>query len=78
MREIWAKNKNGIMLQPAYSPDLAPAYFLLFPKLKTPMKGKRFATIEEIKNIETGAVGDTKKRVSEVFLELEKTLAYYI
>ena len=29
--------------------DLAPADFFLFPKLKTPMKGKRFATIEEIK-----------------------------
>ena len=40
------------------------------------MKVKRFATIEEIKEkFETGADGDTKKRVSELFRELEKTLA---
>ena len=32
-----------------YSPDLAPCDFLMFPKLKRPKKGQRFATIEEIK-----------------------------
>ena len=36
------------------------------------MKGKRFATIEEIKKIETGEAGDTKQRVSEVFRRLKK------
>ena len=49
VREFLAKNKIGIMPQPPYAPDLAPADFLLFPKLKIPMKVKRFATIEEIK-----------------------------
>ena len=42
---FWVKT---IMPQP-YSLFLAPADFFLFPKLKTPMKGKRFAMIEEIK-----------------------------
>ena len=37
------------MAQPLYSPDLAPADFFLFRRLKTPMKEKRFATIEERK-----------------------------
>ena len=37
------------MLQPPYSPDLVPAEFFLSPKLNAPMKVKRFATIEEIK-----------------------------
>ena len=37
------------MPQPPYSPDLAPCDFFLFPKLKRPMEGRRFATIEEIK-----------------------------
>ena len=41
------KNKTVIMPQPPYSPDLAD--FCLFPKLKIPMKGKRFATIEKIR-----------------------------
>ena len=31
-----------------YSPDLAPADFFLFTKLKTTLKGRRFQTIEEI------------------------------
>ena len=48
---LWflVKNKTVIMPQPQYSPDLASADFFLFPKLKTPLKGKHFATIEEIK-----------------------------
>jgi histone-lysine N-methyltransferase SETMAR len=33
-----------------YSPDLAPADFWLFPKLKSVMKGKRFSDIEDIKS----------------------------
>ena len=49
VREFLPKNKTVIMPQPLYSPDLAPAEFFLLPKLKTPMKGKRFATIEKIK-----------------------------
>ena len=43
------KNKTVIMPQPPYLPDLASADFFLFQKLKTMMKGKCFATIEEIK-----------------------------
>ena len=60
------------MAQPPYLPDLAAAEFFLFPKLKTPTKGKRLATTEEI---EAGDVGDTKKLVSEMFRGLEKMLA---
>ena len=52
------------MPQSTYSPDLVPADFFLLPKLKTPMKGRRFAAIEEMK--------DTKKRASKVFRGLEK------
>ena len=49
VREFLAKNKAVIMPQSPYSSDLVPADFFLFPKLKTPMKGKRFATIGDIK-----------------------------
>jgi transposase len=31
-----------------YSPDLAPAEFFPFPKLKTTLKGRSFQTTEEI------------------------------
>jgi hypothetical protein len=33
---------------PSYSPDLAPADFWLFPKLKSVLKGKRFSDVEDI------------------------------
>jgi hypothetical protein len=33
-----------------YSPDLAPADFWLFPKLKSEMKGKCFLDVEDIKS----------------------------
>ena len=49
VRDFLAKNNTTIMPQPPYIPDLAPCDFFLFTKLKKPMKGRRFATIEEVK-----------------------------
>ncbi|KZC13926.1 Histone-lysine N-methyltransferase SETMAR [Dufourea novaeangliae] len=36
-------------MHPPYSPDLAPANYFLFPKLKLAMKGTRFEDEEAIK-----------------------------
>ena len=47
--EFLAKNKTVVMSQLPSPSDLAPVDFFLFPKLKTPMKAKHFATIKEIK-----------------------------
>jgi hypothetical protein len=35
---------------PAYSPDMSPPDFDLFPKLKKPLCGKRFRSVEEVSN----------------------------
>ena len=43
-----AKHRTSVVLHPPHSPNLAPADFFLFPKLKTTLKGCRFQTIEEI------------------------------
>ena len=48
LREFFAKNSTHIVPQPPYSPDLAPCDFWLFPKLKRPLRGHRFESIEEI------------------------------
>ena len=77
VREFLAKNKTVIMPQPLYSLDW------LFPLPKTKVSDERKAFCydwRDKRKIETEAVGDIKKRVSEVFLGLEKTLAkvYYI
>jgi len=48
IRSYLAKHQTSIVLHSPYSPDLAPADFFLFPRLKTTLKGRRFQTIEEI------------------------------
>ena len=49
LREYLAKNSTNIVPQPPYLPDLAPCDFWLFSKLKRPLRGHRFDSIEEIK-----------------------------
>ena len=47
----WMLEKHGTVTvpQPPYSPDLAPADYFLFPKLKMRLKGRRFKVIKNIK-----------------------------
>ncbi|XP_011863617.1 PREDICTED: putative uncharacterized protein FLJ37770 [Vollenhovia emeryi] len=63
VREFLAKNNTLMMPQPPYSPDLASCDFFLFPKLKRPMKGRRYATIEEIKTASKEELNKIKKRI---------------
>ena len=46
---VKTENSTNIIEQPSYLPDMAPADFLLFPKLKLPLQGTRFQSIEDIK-----------------------------
>ena len=45
VREFLAESKATIMPHPPYSSDMGPADFFLFPKLKTPVKGKHFVQL---------------------------------
>ena len=61
--------KMGIktVLQPPYSPDLAPCDFWLFPKLR----GCRYETIEEMKEAVTKVIDTlTQKDFHEAFQKL--------
>lgn len=49
IRDYCAKSETTVLPQPPYSPDLAPADFFLFPKLKSTLKGRRFDSIDAIK-----------------------------
>ena len=49
IREFFAKQEKIVMPQSPYSPDLTPADFFLFQKLKSALKVRRFQTIEKIK-----------------------------
>uniref|UniRef100_A0A182VT42 DDE_3 domain-containing protein n=1 Tax=Anopheles minimus TaxID=112268 RepID=A0A182VT42_9DIPT len=55
LREFFATTGH-IVPQPSYSPDLAPADFWLFNKLKRLLRGHRFDTIEEIEAAATKSV----------------------
>ena len=54
MQSFVAKRQITQVTQPDYSLDLAPCDFWLFPKLKLPLKGKRFQTVDEIQENMTG------------------------
>jgi len=43
IRSYLAKDQASIVPHPTYSPDLAPADFFLFPKLKTTLKRASFS-----------------------------------
>ena len=49
VNEFLAKNSTNIIEQPPYSPDMALTDFFLFLKLKLPLRGTRFQSIEDIK-----------------------------
>jgi transposase len=48
VRQFLAKNAIPTLPKPAYTPDLSPPDFFLFPKLKITLKGRRFQTVEDI------------------------------
>ena len=48
VQNFLAKPQITQLTHPSCSPDLEPCNFWLFPKLKSPLKGKRFQTVDEI------------------------------
>ena len=64
-------NATTVLPQPPYSPDLAPADFFLFPKLKSTLKGRRFESIEAIK---TNSLAHLRSIPKTAFQECFRTL----
>jgi dipeptidase len=62
-----------VVPHPQHSPDLAPCDFLLFPKMNTKLKGRKFDTVEEIQ-AETQMVLNTltKKNFQDAFQKWQK------
>jgi hypothetical protein len=48
--EILEKYGGQVLPHPLHSPDMSPPDFDLFPKLKKPLRGKRFRSTEEVSN----------------------------
>ena len=74
--------------QPPHSPDLVPCDFWLFPKWKSPLKGKRFQTLDEIQENMTRQLTVTGRTVggprvstlqgTEVSLSYEQCFLYLV
>ena len=56
VREFLATKQITVLGHPAYSPDLAPTDFLLFPKIKEIMTGRHFDDIDDIRSNTTTAL----------------------
>ena len=50
VREFLATKQITVLEHPAYSPDLAPSKFFLFPKIKEILKGRNFDDIDDIRS----------------------------
>jgi len=73
IRSYLAKHQTSVVPHPPYSPDLVPADFFLFPKLKTTLKGCRFQTIEEIQENEIRELhAITESAFQEAFQQWKK------
>ena len=57
-RVFFVKHKVTQVTQPSYSPDLVPCDFWFFPKLKSPLKGKRFQITDKIQENTTNRAAD--------------------
>jgi transposase len=56
VREFLATKEITVLEHPAYSPDLAPSDFFLFPKIKEILKGRHFYDIDDIRSNTTAAL----------------------
>ena len=56
VREFLATKQISVLEHPAYSPDLAPSDFFLFPKIKEILIGRHFDDIEDIRSNTTAAL----------------------
>ena len=54
VQNVFVKHQITQVTHPHYNPDLVPCNFWLLPKLKSPLKGKRFQTIREVQENTTG------------------------
>jgi len=55
-RRFLATKQITVLEHPAYSPDLAPSDFILFPKIKEILKGRHFDDIDDIRSNTTTAL----------------------
>ena len=56
VKQFLAQRKVTVLDHPPYSPDLAPADYFLFPKVKSHLKGRLFDSISDIEKAVTSTL----------------------
>jgi len=59
--DLLSKYEWELLPHAPYSPDMSPSDFDLFPKLKEPMRGHRFSSLEEVSAAVTRAIRELNK-----------------
>jgi hypothetical protein len=75
VREFLATKQITVLEYPAYSPDLAPSDFFLFPKIKEILKGRHFDDIDDIRSNTTAALkAIPQNHLQKLFLRVDEGL----
>ena len=61
MTDLPCKCEWEVLPHAPYSPDMSPPDFDLYPKLKEPMRGHRFSSLEEVSAAVTRAIRGLNK-----------------
>jgi len=61
VKQFLAQQKVTVLDQPPYLPDLAPADYFLFPKVKSHLKGRLFDSISDIQKTGTSTLNTIAK-----------------
>ena len=61
MTDLLSKYEREVLPYALYSPDLSPPDFDLFHKLKEPMRGQLFPSVEEVSAVVTRAIQGLNK-----------------
>jgi len=56
VKKFLATKQTTVLEHPAYSLDLAPNYFILFPKMKEILRGRHFGDIDDVRSNTTAAL----------------------
>ena len=65
--EFLATKQITVLEHPAYSPDLAPSDFFLFPKIKEILKGRHFDDGDDIRSNTMGALKAIPQKFQNCF-----------
>jgi len=61
VKQFWPNKKSLFSTTLRYSPDLAPADYFLFPKVKSHLKGRLFDSISDIQTAMTSTLNTMAK-----------------